>query len=71
MNESKTSQLRCFIDTNIWLYAFIEIQDKQKLNIANRIITKQNILISVQVINEISQPGYWDPDHEITSAAPH
>jgi predicted nucleic acid-binding protein len=43
-----------FVDSNIWLYAFIkseQYQDKSK--IANSIITSGNIVISTQVINEV------------------
>jgi len=43
-----------FIDTNIWLYAFIRSQDQTKTQKAKALITS-NILISVsvQVINEV------------------
>ena len=44
----------CFVDTNIWLYAFIEAQDKEKTKIAQSIISKNDIIISTQVINEMS-----------------
>jgi predicted nucleic acid-binding protein len=43
-----------FVDSNIWLYAFIkseQYQDKSK--IANSIISSGNIVISTQVINEV------------------
>ena len=44
----------CFVDTNIWLYAFIATQDARKHAIAKEIIETQQIVLSVQVLNEIS-----------------
>ena len=44
----------CFVDTNIWLYAFIATQDVRKHVIAKEIIETQQIILSVQVLNEIS-----------------
>ncbi len=54
MNEFKI-QPDCiyFIDTNIWLYAFISSQDKEKTSVSRNIIKKCEIAISTQVINEI------------------
>jgi predicted nucleic acid-binding protein len=49
-----------FIDTNIWLYRLfddrrIEAEERErKRNIAISITDKQNLIISTQVINEIS-----------------
>ena len=44
---------KVFIDSNIWLYAFIDSLEKTK--IAKKIISKEpNIVLSVQVINEVS-----------------
>jgi predicted nucleic acid-binding protein len=47
--------VRCFIDTNIWLYAFIVGQDKAKASVAQRVIedTHAKIAISTQVVNEV------------------
>ena len=42
-----------FIDTNIWLYSFVQSQNKEKTKIAGGIIKKCEIVISVQIINEI------------------
>ena len=42
-----------FIDTNIWLYSFIESQNREKTKIARRIIKECEIVISTQIINEI------------------
>ncbi|RME57415.1 PIN domain-containing protein, partial [Candidatus Parcubacteria bacterium] len=43
----------CFIDTNIWLYAFIEADDATKSAIAGRLIQESEPVISTQVINEV------------------
>ncbi len=42
-----------FVDTNIWLYAFIQYQDTSKNEIAKDIIKECDIVISTQIINEI------------------
>jgi len=43
----------CFIDTNVWLYAFIPSQNPNKSAKAKAIIQQSDIIISSQVINEI------------------
>jgi predicted nucleic acid-binding protein len=48
MSSGSQAQL-CFIDTNIWLYAFIPSQDRNKS--AKAIIQQSDIVISSQVIN--------------------
>ena len=42
-----------FIDTNVWLYAFIRSDDHHKNATAKRLIKSHNIAISSQVINEL------------------
>ena len=42
-----------FIDTNIWLYSFIQSQNKEKTEIARTIIKECEIVISTQIVNEI------------------
>ncbi len=42
-----------FIDTNIWLYAFIEGDDPQKTAVARDLIRDCQPVVSVQVINEV------------------
>jgi len=43
-----------FIDTNVWLYAFIAGQDPQKTVRARHVIqTSSTIIVSTQVINEV------------------
>lgn len=46
---------RTFVDTNVWLYAFISSQDKEKSHTAREFIqTKQaDLVISVQVVSEV------------------
>jgi predicted nucleic acid-binding protein len=51
MSEGK--QGRCFIDTNIWLYAFLETQSNEKSTTAKSVISEKNITMSTQVINEV------------------
>lgn len=43
----------CFMDTNIWLYAFIRYHEKHKNTIAKQIIQNQTVITSSQVINEV------------------
>ena len=55
MNEVKNKPSICFIDSNIWLYAFIETpqkEDKRKRQIAKKTIQENDVIISIQVINE-------------------
>ena len=44
---------RCFIDTIIWLYAFIVTEEEEKLKKAQSVIAGNEIIISSQIINEI------------------
>jgi len=43
----------CFIDTNIWLYAFIETDDTTKSATARKLIQESEPIVSTQVINEV------------------
>jgi len=43
-----------FIDTNIWLYSFIQQNASDKYSVAREIIKDCEIVISTQIINEIS-----------------
>lgn len=45
---------RCFLDTNIWLYAFVTSQDRDKSQISKSLIQSKEIVVSAQVINEVS-----------------
>jgi predicted nucleic acid-binding protein len=49
----KLTSVSYFIDSNIWLYALIQSQDRKKHEIANEITRSENIFISTQVINEV------------------
>jgi predicted nucleic acid-binding protein len=51
MSEGK--QGHCLIDTNIWLYAFLETQGNEKSAMARSIIRAKDITISTQIINEV------------------
>lgn len=51
MKPLKT-KTRSFIDTNIWLYAFIETDDVEKTKIAKSVITENDVFVTVQIINE-------------------
>lgn len=46
---------RRFIDTNVWLYAFISSQDEAKSIIARKLLENSHsqLLVSMQVINEV------------------
>jgi predicted nucleic acid-binding protein len=48
-----TDKPLCFVDSNIWLYAFIEAPESDKSHVAHRIITASRICISSQIINEV------------------
>ncbi|MFZ5809728.1 MAG: PIN domain-containing protein [Chloroflexota bacterium] len=51
MEESRTTF--CFIDTNIWLYAFIQTDEASKSAIARKLIQESDPIVSTQVINEV------------------
>jgi predicted nucleic acid-binding protein len=42
-----------FIDTNIWLYAFLDTGDAKKSSHAKEVLSQTEPILSVQVINEI------------------
>jgi predicted nucleic acid-binding protein len=42
-----------FVDTNIWLYAFIRGQSAAKTPIAQAIVSKPQLIVSTQVISEV------------------
>jgi predicted nucleic acid-binding protein len=43
----------CFVDTNIWLYAFIESDDDPRSGQARQLLRSSTPVISTQVINEV------------------
>jgi len=54
MSDTKgDAEALCFIDTNIWLYAFIESQDPEKTIVAKSVIQNHEVVVSPQVVNEV------------------
>ncbi len=53
MNDNTSDTKIRLIDTNVWLYAFIEEQDKRKSAAAKELIKHGAAIISTQIINEI------------------
>jgi len=54
MSEPETGPESCFVDTNIWLYAFIEGDDRRKSARAKALIEASRAVgVSTQVINEV------------------
>jgi predicted nucleic acid-binding protein len=48
------NQNRVFIDSNIWLYATVDIRDSHKTQIAKSVIASSPVIVvSTQVINEV------------------
>lgn len=43
----------CFIDTNIWLYAFVKGDDDTKSSAARRLLMTSQPVVSTQIINEV------------------
>jgi predicted nucleic acid-binding protein len=55
MRDPSLTAALCFVDTNIWLYAFIASSDPDKLAIAQSLIRREpRIVISTQVVNEVA-----------------
>lgn len=52
MDGVKEESRRDFIDTNIWLYAFVASDEAAKREAARAIVSRQDIVVSTQVINE-------------------
>ncbi len=48
-----SNPVSCFIDTNVWLYAFVESQDEDKTRVAKELIENNQPAISAQVVNEV------------------
>lgn len=43
----------CFVDSNVWLYAFIESDDPAKTAVAQGLLQSVTPVVSTQVINEV------------------
>jgi predicted nucleic acid-binding protein len=41
------------VDTNVWLYAFVEDGDQGKSALASALIRRGDIVLSTQVVNEV------------------
>ncbi|MEK7787133.1 MAG: PIN domain-containing protein [Chloroflexota bacterium] len=50
---SDNPAVSCFIDTNIWLYAFVESDDGAKSAAARSLILQSEPVVSTQILNEI------------------
>jgi predicted nucleic acid-binding protein len=45
----------CFVDSNIWLYAFsTDKKEESKRILAKQLIKEKSIIISTQIVNEVS-----------------
>ena len=55
--SSRSQAHICFIDTNIWLYAFIPSQDQNKSAKAKAVIRQSDIIISSQVRGLVKVSG--------------
>ena len=53
MTAHESDKKLCFIDSNIWLYAFIESQALDKSVAARSVIKNSDVVVSTQVINEV------------------
>jgi predicted nucleic acid-binding protein len=51
MPDPNEEPKRCFIDTNIWLYALIDTGAPRR-EVAKRVVSRAGVVISAQVINE-------------------
>jgi predicted nucleic acid-binding protein len=54
MSETENLAPLCFIDTNIWLYAFIASQDATKSTRAKQLLQENaaSIVVSSQTVND-------------------
>jgi predicted nucleic acid-binding protein len=54
MNVPDTEPASCFVDTNIWLYAFVEGDNRRKSARAKSLLeASRAVIVSPQVINEV------------------
>ncbi len=55
MTERESNKNCCLVDSNIWLYAFVEAQDSGKSHIAKSVIQSRDVAvtISTQIISEV------------------
>ncbi len=50
---SDSTGATCFIDTNVWLYAFVDADELDKSETARELIRSTFPVVGVQVINEV------------------
>ena len=55
MSEAEPQAPLCFVDTNIWLYAFVSGPDAAKSDLARQLLrdSEETLVVSSQVINEV------------------
>lgn len=53
MSNKVPASDKCFIDSNVWLYALNQAQDARKYEIANQLVRATGFIVSTQVINEV------------------
>ena len=53
MKDKPYDNSRCFVDTNVWLYSFIQSQDADKSLVSKAILKGNDIIISTQIVNEM------------------
>ena len=53
MTANPAQPSSCFVDSNIWLYAFNRKQDEAKHQLAKAIVDRTGLWVSTQVINEV------------------
>ena len=57
MTDYSPNNKHCFIDSNIWLYSFIENQDSNKTNLARALIQKNTVSIAQSLLkNKMKHP---------------
>ncbi len=44
---------KCFVDSNVWIYLFDRDKESTNCQIASKLISKNEVFLSVQVVNEV------------------
>ena len=52
MHAFSGTSRHCFVDTNIWMYAFVESDNDEKRAAAKAVVQSYDVVVSTQVINE-------------------
>lgn len=53
MIDESVATNRCFVDSNVWLYAVIESADSSAKSVTARTLVGERRLVSTQVVNEV------------------